>query len=103
MVRDSSEVRPLRERDRVTGFLLCGEGYGDMICMIPTIEKIARQLGHELDVWTKRSVDKKRLPPGEPFRLKDIVTNYFFSFLRFISKLNEEKSPALPESSTSKI
>jgi len=26
MVRDSSEVRPLRERDRVTGFLLCGEG-----------------------------------------------------------------------------
>ena len=87
----------------MTKCLLCSEGYGDMICMIPTIEKIARQLGHELDVWTKRSVDKKRLPPGEPFCLKDIVTNYFFSFLRFISKLKEEKSPVLPEASTSKI
>ena len=85
----------------MTKFLLCSQGYGDMTCMIQTVEKTARQLG--LDVWTKRSVDKKRLPPGEPFRLKDIVTNYFFSFLRFISKLNEEKSPALPEASTSKI
>ena len=56
MVRDSKEVRPLRseEQDRVTGFLLCGEGYGDMICMIPTVEKTARQLGRTLDVWTKR-------------------------------------------------
>ena len=86
----------------MTKCLLCSEGYGDMICMIPTIEKIARQLGHELDVWTQRSVDKKRLP-REPFCLKDSVMNYFFSFLRFISKLNEEKSPALPEASTSKI
>ena len=71
-----------------------------MTCMIQTVEKTARQLG--LDVWTKRSVDKKRLP-REPFCLKDSVMNYFFSFLRFISKLNEEKSPALPEASTSKI
>ena len=56
MVRESKEVRPLRsgEQDRVTGFLLCGEGYGDMICMIPTVEKTARQLGRTLDVWTKR-------------------------------------------------
>ena len=56
MVRNSKEVRPLRseEQDRVTGFLLCGEGYGDMICMIPTVEKTARQLGRTLDVWTKR-------------------------------------------------
>ena len=84
----------------MTKFLLCSQGYGDMTCMIQTVEKTARQLG--LDVWTKRSVDKKRLP-REPFCLKDIVTNYFFSFLRFISKLNEEKSPALPEASTSKI
>ena len=84
----------------MTKFLLCSQGYGDMTCMIQTVEKTARQLG--LDVWTKRSVDKKRLP-REPFCLKASVTNYFFSFLRFISKLNEEKSPALPESSTSKI
>jgi hypothetical protein len=84
----------------VTKFLLCSQGYGDMTCMIQTVEKTARQLG--LDVWTKRSVDKKRLP-REPFCLKDSVMNYFFSFLRFISKLNEEKSPALPEASTSKI
>ncbi len=84
----------------MTNFLLCSQGYGDMTCMIQTVEKTARQLG--LDVWTKRSVDKKRLP-REPFCLKDSVMNYFFSFLRFISKLNEEKSPALPEASTSKI
>ncbi len=84
----------------MTKFLLCSQGYGDMTCMIQTVEKTARQLG--LDVWTKRSVDKKRLP-REPFCLKDSVMNYFFSFLRFISKLNEEKSPALPEASTSKI
>jgi len=38
-----------------------------MICMIPTIEKIARQLGHELDVWTKRSVDKKDSRRGSLF------------------------------------
>ena len=84
----------------MTKFLLCSQGYGDMTCMIQTVEKTARQMG--LDVWTKRSVDKKRLP-REPFCLKDSVMNYFFSFLRFISKLNEEKSPALPEASTSKI
>ena len=84
----------------MTNFLLCSQGYGDKTCMIQTVEKTARQLG--LDVWTKRSVDKKRLP-REPFCLKDSVMNYFFSFLRFISKLNEEKSPALPEASTSKI
>ncbi len=84
----------------MTKFLLCSQGYGDMTCMIQTVEKTARQLG--LDVWTKRSVDKKRLP-REPFCLKASVMNYFFSFLRFISKLNEEKSPALPEASTSKI
>ena len=84
----------------MTKFLLCSQGYGDMTCMIQTVEKTARQLG--LDVWTKRSVDKKRLP-REPFCLKDSVMNYFFSFLRFISKLKEEKSPVLPEASTSKI
>ena len=84
----------------MTKFLLCSQGYGDMTCMIQTVEKTARQLG--LDIWPKRSVDKKRLP-REPFCLKDSVMNYFFSFLRFISKLNEEKSPALPEASTSKI
>ncbi|HJO08401.1 MAG TPA: glycosyltransferase family 9 protein [Verrucomicrobiota bacterium] len=56
MVRDAKEIRPLRsgEQDRVTGFLLCGEGYGDMICMIPTVEKTAHQLGRTLNVWTKR-------------------------------------------------
>ena len=48
----------------MTNFLLCSQGYGDMTCMIQTVEKTARQLG--LDVWTKRSVDKKRLP-REPF------------------------------------
>ena len=37
------------------------------VCMIPTIEKIARQLGHELDVWTKRSVDKKASRRGSLF------------------------------------
>ena len=89
--------------DWVTEFLLRSERYGDMICMVPTIEKTALQLGRELDVGPKLSVDKKRLPPWEHFCLKDIVTNYFFSFLRFISKLKVEKSPVLPEASTSKI
>ncbi|MEC8987834.1 MAG: hypothetical protein VYB66_01210 [Verrucomicrobiota bacterium] len=36
--------------DWVTEFLLRSERYGDMICMVPTIEKTARQLGRELDV-----------------------------------------------------
>ena len=35
----------------MTNFLLCSQGYGDMTCMIQTVEKTARQLG--LDVWTK--------------------------------------------------
>jgi hypothetical protein len=72
MVRDSREVRPLRseERERVTGFLLCGEGYGDMICMIPTVEKSARQLGRSLDVWTKRPEVFANIPSLHP-RMSD--------------------------------
>lgn len=72
MVRDSREVRPLKseERERVTGFLLCGEGYGDMICMIPTVEKTARQLGRSLDVWTKRPEVFANIPSLHP-RMSD--------------------------------
>ena len=72
MVRESKEVRPLRsgEQDRVTGFLLCGEGYGDMICMIPTVEKTARQLGRTLDVWTKRPEVFANIPSLHP-RMSD--------------------------------
>jgi hypothetical protein len=72
MVRDGREVRPLRngEQDRVTGFLLCGEGYGDMICMIPTVEKTARQLGRTLDVWTKRPKVFANIPSPRP-RMSD--------------------------------
>ena len=72
MVRDARDVRPLRneERDRVTGFLLCGEGYGDMICMIPTVEKVARQLGRTLDVWTKRPEVFANIPSLQP-RMSD--------------------------------
>jgi len=72
MVRESKEVRPLRsgEQDRVTGFLLCGEGYGDMICMIPTVEKTARQLGRTLDVWTKRPEVFVNIPSLHP-RMSD--------------------------------
>ena len=72
MVRDGREVRPLRngEQDRVTGFLLCGEGYGDMICMIPTVEKTARQLGRTLDVWTKRPKVFANIPSLRP-RMSD--------------------------------
>ena len=72
MVRDSSEVRPLRdgEQDRVSGFLLCGEGYGDMICLIPTVEKVARQLGRTLDVWTKRPEVFANIPSLHP-RMSD--------------------------------
>ena len=36
--------------DWVTELLLRSERYGDMICMVPTIENPARQLGRELDV-----------------------------------------------------
>ncbi|MCH2592215.1 MAG: hypothetical protein MKZ85_04300 [Pedosphaera sp.] len=52
MVRNSREVRPMRiwGPDWVTEFLLRSERYGDVICMVPTIEKTACQLGRELDV-----------------------------------------------------
>ena len=36
--------------DWVTEFLLRSERYGDMICMVPTIEKTTCQLGRELNV-----------------------------------------------------
>ena len=68
MVRDSKEIRPLRneEQNRISGFLLCGEGYGDMICMIPTVEKTAHQLGRSLDVWTKRPEVFANIPSLRP-------------------------------------
>ena len=81
MVRDSKEVRPLRseEQDRVTGFLLCGEGYGDMICMIPTVEKTARQLGRTLDVWTKRPEVFANIPSLHPKMSDDSALNPYLA------------------------
>ena len=56
MVRDAEGIRPLMpdERRRVTGFFLFGEGFGDMICLLPTVQKTAEQLAKRLDVWTRR-------------------------------------------------
>ena len=81
MVRNSKEVRPLRseEQDRVTGFLLCGEGYGDMICMIPTVEKTARQLGRTLDVWTKRPEVFANIPSLHPKMSDDSALNPYLA------------------------
>jgi hypothetical protein len=47
MVRDSKQVRPLMpdERERITGFFLFGEGFGDMICLLPTVQKTAELMG----------------------------------------------------------
>ena len=75
MVQDKKEVRPLRneEQNRVSGFLLCGEGYGDMICMIPTVEKTARQLNRPLDVWSKRPEVFANIPTLKPRKIDDAV------------------------------
>jgi hypothetical protein len=56
MVRDAEGIRPLMpdERGRVAGFFLFGEGFGDMICLLPTVQKTAEQLAKRLDVWTRR-------------------------------------------------
>ena len=56
MVRDAEGIRPLMpdERGRVAGFFLFGEGFGDMICLLPTVQKTAQQLAKRLDVWTRR-------------------------------------------------
>ena len=56
MVRDSKEIRPLMsdEHERITGFFLFGEGFGDMICLLPTVQKTAELMGKRLDVWTRR-------------------------------------------------
>ena len=56
MVRDAEGIRPLMpdERGHVAGFFLFGEGFGDMICLLPTVQKTAEQLAKRLDVWTRR-------------------------------------------------
>ncbi|MBT7911901.1 MAG: hypothetical protein HN607_15410, partial [Verrucomicrobia bacterium] len=72
MVRDSKEIRPLMsdEHERITGFFLFGEGFGDMICLLPTVQKTARRLGRSLDVWTKRPEVFANIPSLHP-RMSD--------------------------------
>jgi hypothetical protein len=52
MVRDAQGIRPLMpdKRERVTGFFLFGEGFGDMICLLPTVQKTAKQMDKRLDI-----------------------------------------------------
>ena len=71
MVRDAEGIRPLMpdERGRVAGFFLFGEGFGDMICLLPTVQKTAQQLAKRLDVWTRRPTRAALLPPSTPLPL----------------------------------
>ena len=73
MVRDGKEVRPLisDERERITGFFLFGEGFGDMICLLPTVQKTAELMGKRLDVWTRRPEVFSNHPLLNPVRSDD--------------------------------
>ncbi len=73
MVRDAQGVRPLMpdERERVTGFFLFGEGFGDMICLLPTVQKTAKQMDKRLDIWTRRPEVFANHPLLNPIRSDD--------------------------------
>jgi len=68
MVRDSKEIRPLMsdEYESITGFFLFGEGFGDMICLLPTVQKTTKLMGKRLDVWTRRPEVFVNHPPAQP-------------------------------------
>lgn len=55
-VYDPSGLRPFRGEDlpRIRGFVLFGQGFGDILCALPTIDEAIRQLGRPTEVWTFR-------------------------------------------------
>ena len=73
MVRDAQGIRPLMpdKRERVTGFFLFGEGFGDMICLLPTVQKTAKQMDKRLDIWTRRPEVFANHPLLNPIRSDD--------------------------------
>jgi len=73
MVRDSKEIRPLMsdEHERITGFFLFGEGFGDMICLLPTVQKTAELMDKRLDIWTRRPEVFANHPLLNPIRSDD--------------------------------
>ena len=81
MVRDAEGIRPLMpdERGRVTGFFLFGEGFGDMICLLPTVRKTAEQMNKRLDVWTRRPEVFGNHPLLNPIRSDDEALTAYLS------------------------
>lgn len=49
-------MRRIQETDipRIQGFYLVGQSFGDLMCMMPTVHKVCRELKRKLDVWTLR-------------------------------------------------
>ena len=81
MVRDAQGIRPImpNERECVTGFFLFGEGFGDMICLLPTVQKTAEQMNKRLDVWTRRPEVFANNPLLNPLRSDDEALSAYLS------------------------
>lgn len=56
LVCTSTGLRPFDESDlpQIRGFLLFGQGFGDILCMTPMIEEALQILNRDLVVWTRR-------------------------------------------------
>ncbi|MDP6794324.1 MAG: hypothetical protein QF721_03210 [Verrucomicrobiota bacterium] len=66
---------------------LFGEGFGDMICLLPTVRKTAEQMNKRLDAWTRRPEVFGNHPMLNPERIcclptVDQVLEAATSFLR---------------------
>jgi len=84
IVHHHEGIRPYEPKDlsQIEGMLLCGQGLGDVICMIPTVNNVAKKLNKKIVVWTLRP---------EVFKFQMNVTVRLFNDARMKDFLKEGK------------